>query len=60
LRLEGWSRQRRIVMLLRRLERSVALAERDDVGQLWLSFAEVESARSPRDSPKAVRIRLAW
>jgi hypothetical protein len=60
LRLEGWSRQRRIVMLLRRLERSVALAERDDVGQLWLSFAEVELARSPRDSPKAVRIRLAW
>jgi hypothetical protein len=42
LRLEGWSRQRRIVIFQRRLERSVALAERDDVGQLRLSFAEVD------------------
>jgi hypothetical protein len=42
LRLEGWGRQRRIVILRRRLERSVALAQRDDVGQLRLSFAEVE------------------
>jgi Transposase DDE domain group 1 len=42
LRLEGWSRHRRIVILRRRLERSLALAERDDAGQLKLSFAEVE------------------
>jgi DDE family transposase len=42
LRLEGWSRHRRIVILRRRLERSLALAERDDAGQLRLSFAEVD------------------
>ena len=41
LRLQGWSRHRRIVILRRRLERSLALAERDDAGQLRLSFAEV-------------------
>ena len=41
LRLDGWSRHRRIVILRRRLERSLALAERDDAGQLRLSFAEV-------------------
>jgi hypothetical protein len=40
--LEAWSPQRRIVILRRRLERSVALAQRDDVGQLRLSFAEVD------------------
>jgi hypothetical protein len=43
LRLEGWIRRRRIVILRRRLERSVALAQRDDVGQLRLSFAEVDN-----------------
>jgi hypothetical protein len=42
LRLQGWGRQRRIVILRRRLERSVALAQRDDVRQLRLSFAEVD------------------
>jgi hypothetical protein len=42
LRLEGWSRHRRIVVLRRRLARSLALTERDDAGQLKLSFAEVE------------------
>jgi Phosphate transporter family len=30
LRLQGWSRHRRIVILRRRLERSLALSERDD------------------------------
>ena len=42
LRLEGWSRHRRIVILRRRIERSVALAQRADKGQLRLSFAEVD------------------
>jgi len=42
LRLQGWSRHRRIVILRRRLERSLALSERDDAGQLRLSFAEVD------------------
>ena len=42
LRLQGWSRHRRIVILRRRLERSLALAERDDAGQLRLSFAEID------------------
>ncbi len=34
LRLQGWSRHRRIVILRRRVERSLALTERDDAGQL--------------------------
>jgi hypothetical protein len=42
LRLEGWSRHRRIVMLRRRTERSLALTERDAGGQLRLGFAEID------------------
>jgi hypothetical protein len=42
LRLQGWSRHRRIVILRRRLERSLALAERDEAGQSRLSFAEID------------------
>jgi hypothetical protein len=57
LRLEGWSRQRRIVILRRRLERSVALAQPDDVGQLRLSFAEVDNGdeiwNTPFSSPRS-------
>jgi hypothetical protein len=45
LRLQGWSRHRRIVILRRRLERSLALTERDDAGQLRLSFAEIDDGR---------------
>src|SRR5205823_13994328 len=41
LRLGGWSRQRRIIVLRRRLERQLALAERNDTGQLSLGFVEV-------------------
>jgi hypothetical protein len=40
LRLAGWSRARRVVLLRRRLARELAVAERDD-GQLRLSFLEV-------------------
>jgi hypothetical protein len=36
------SRQRRVVILRRSLGRSVALAQRDDVGQLPPSFAEFD------------------
>ena len=42
LRLEGWSRHRRIVILRRRTERSLALTERDAGGQLRLGFAEID------------------
>src|SRR5258707_2108343 len=45
LRLQGWSRHRRIVILRRRLERSLALTECDDAGQLRLSFAEIDDGR---------------
>ena len=45
LRLQGWSRHRRIVILRRRVERSLALTERDDAGQLRLSFAEIDDGR---------------
>jgi len=45
LRLEGWSRHRRIIILRRRIERPLALTERDDAGQLQLSFAEVSDNR---------------
>lgn len=41
LRLMGWSRQRRVVILRRRTERSLALVERDATGQLTLGFAEI-------------------
>jgi hypothetical protein len=45
LRLEGWSRHRRIVILRRRTERSLALTERDGHGQLRLGFAEIDDGR---------------
>jgi hypothetical protein len=45
LRLMGWSRQRRVVMLRRRVARSLALAERDASGQLRLGFAEIDGGR---------------
>ena len=45
LRLQGWSRHRRIVILRRRTERSLALDERDADGQLRLGFAEIDDGR---------------
>ena len=45
LRLEGWSRYRRIVILRRRIERELTLSERDGDGQLRLGFAEIDEAR---------------
>ena len=41
LRLEGWSRQRRVVILRRRLKDGVAAHRRDPVDQLCLGFAEI-------------------
>jgi hypothetical protein len=40
MRLSGWSRARRVVLLRRRLARELAIAERDD-GQLRLAFLDV-------------------
>jgi hypothetical protein len=45
LRLIGWGRQRRVVIMRRRTERSLALVERDTPGQLTLGFAEIGSDR---------------
>jgi hypothetical protein len=45
LQLDGWSRHRRIVILRRRTERSLALTERDGDGQLRLGFAEIDDGR---------------
>jgi hypothetical protein len=45
LRLQGWSRQRRIMIMRRRTERSLALVERDAKGQLALGFAEIDAGR---------------
>ena len=42
LRLDGWSRQRRVVVLRRKLKSGVMASTRADDGQLRLSFAEVE------------------
>jgi Transposase DDE domain group 1 len=57
LRLEGWSRHRRVVILRRRLERSLALAERDDAGQLKLtlprSTTAARSGNTPFSSPRS-------
>src|SRR5207248_3129430 len=41
LRLMGWSRQRRVVLLRRRFDRPLALLDRTDPGQPLLGFAEV-------------------
>jgi hypothetical protein len=45
LRLESWSRHRRIVILRRRIERSLALSKRDGGGQLRLGFAQIDDGR---------------
>ena len=45
LQLEGWSRHRRIVILRRRTERSLALTGRDGDGQLRLGFAAIDDGR---------------
>jgi hypothetical protein len=42
LRLHGWSRQRRVVLLRRKLDRPLAVTERDADGQQRLSFATVD------------------
>jgi hypothetical protein len=42
LRLSGWSRSRRVVVLRRRLARDLAIEDRGESGQLRLSFTEVE------------------
>src|SRR6516165_3196443 len=41
LRLMGWSRQRRVVLLRRKFKRPLALLDRTDPGQPLLGFAEV-------------------
>jgi hypothetical protein len=43
LRLEGWSRQRRVVILRRRLKEGLTVAGRDQEGQLALGFVEIEA-----------------
>jgi hypothetical protein len=45
LRLQGWGRHRRIVILRRRIERSLALTDHDADGQLRLGFAEIDDGR---------------
>ncbi len=42
LRLMGWSRSRRVVVLRRKLKGSVVASMRNDADQLLLSFAEIE------------------
>ena len=42
LRLLGWGRQRRVVLLRRKLDRPVAITEQDAHGQQRLSFATVD------------------
>ena len=41
LRLEGWSRQRQVVILRRRLKEGLAVSGRDDAGQFALGFVEI-------------------
>ncbi len=43
LRLEGWSRQRRVVILRRRLKGGLAVAGHDDAVQAALGFVEIEA-----------------
>jgi hypothetical protein len=44
LRLSGWSRPRRVVVLRRRLNKDLAIEVPDESGQLRLSFTEVEDS----------------
>src|SRR5258708_17662019 len=41
LRLEGWSRQRRVILLRRQLKRPLAIVDHGDPAQPRLGFAEV-------------------
>ena len=41
LRLVGWSRQRRIILLRRKLGRDLAITDRTNPAQKWLGFAEI-------------------
>lgn len=43
LRLDGWSRERRVVIMRRKLNDGVVASTRDGQGQLRLSFAEIEA-----------------
>jgi len=45
LRLHGWSRQRRVVLLRRKLDRPLAISEQDGDGQQRLSFATVDARK---------------
>lgn len=45
LRLDGWGRRRRVVLLRRRLEGALAISERDANGQQRLSFATVDARK---------------
>ena len=45
LRLEGWSQERRIVMLRRRTERPAALSKGDADAQLRLGFVDIDDGR---------------
>jgi hypothetical protein len=45
LRLDGWGRQRRVVLLRRKLEGVLAISEQDANGQQLLSFATVDSRK---------------
>jgi hypothetical protein len=44
LRLSGWSRSRRVVVLRRRVRKDLAIEAPDESGQLRLSFTEVEDS----------------
>jgi len=45
LRLDGWGRQRRVVLLRRKLEGALAISEQDVNGQQVLSFATVDARK---------------
>ena len=45
LRLDGWGRQRRVVLLRRKLEGTLAISEQDTNGQRLLSFATVDARK---------------
>jgi len=45
LRLDGWRRQRRVVLLRRKLEGALAISEQDANGQQLLSFATVDARK---------------
>ena len=53
LRLDGWSRQRRVIILRRRVKGALTMSSNETLGQQTLSFVEVGKSAGARPGPSA-------